>query len=435
MKTNRRIFCLLPFMVFLPLAPARAADQVSAPAVKPPQVDVYDDLPKSTDPLIDPLTGTPYIAVHNGDIVESVIFTIEFQRAHPQEHAVLLTREIERCYDGGVMPAVAFSWKGKVYIHSYGMGDALIPGVLPGQIDDHKSQLENVYIKLLRYNNKKYFEKLNIHFPMSEEQANKRGKADAFPHVLPNLLPGDTEDIQAKRVEARLKKLGLLNTTVYFNFSGWDRHNEPFICDRVIFDYGDFEYAWSKYGSSYHGLAGKTYRPSLIDSIIFSLDYQKANPSEKVFCFLHEASNCDPHPRGDIVSTTVFTKNGQLWFHHCAPGDLPSSLSLDDLKDSDKVIKADLAAYKPAIEKFNELEAHQRHQAPAFLNDYLKGYKAPDLSVTGVRAELQKRGVETKVIGDTDNPELLFVWGKQPYTYKPGIGCLAGNPGQITAAN
>jgi hypothetical protein len=232
-----------------------------------------------------------------------------------------------------------------------------------------------------------------------------------------------------------LKKLGLLNTTVYFNFSGWDRHNEPFICDRVIFDYGDFEYAWSKYGSSYHGLAAKTYLPSLIDSIIFSIDYQKANPSEKVFCFLHESSNHDSHPPGDIVSTTVFTRNGQLWFHHCAPGDLPSSLTLDDLKDSDKVIKADLAVYKPAIEKFNERETHLRHQAPAFLNDYLKGYKAPDPSVTGILAELQKRGVETKVIGDTDNPELLFVWGKQLYTYRPGIGCLAGKPGQITASN
>jgi hypothetical protein len=432
MKTH---LCVLPFAFCLALVPARAADQPPAPVDKP-AIDVSADLPKKTDPLIDPLTGTPYIAVHNPDIVESVIFVIEFQRAHPTEHAVLLTGDIKKPFLATKLdPAVAFSWQGKVYLHSYAIGDVLIPGILPEQIDANKSKLHDAFLNLLRYYYQKSYEKLNIPYPLSRVQAYKMGIMDTAPHVLPNELPGDTLDIQAKRVEARLIKLGLTGTKAYFNLSGEDKYGNLITFDRVVFNYRDLAYAWSRYGNAYWGLASKTYLPSLIDSIVFSIDYQKANPSEKVFCFLHETSDKEPEAPSDIVATTIYTKNGQLWFHHLAPGDLPSALTLDDLKDSDKVIDADLATYYPALKKFDEQESRLRHQSPAFLGDYLKGYKAPDLSVTGVLAELQKRGVEAKITGDANHPELLFVWGKRPYTYQPGIGCSPAKSSPLTAAN
>jgi len=433
------LLCFLPFGFCLTLSPVRAADAAPAPASSPvvelPKVEVNADLPKRTDPLIDPLTGTPYVAVHNGDIVESVIFTIEFQRAHPNEHAFLLTKEIEKYFQNGVESVVAFSWARKVYIHSQTLGDFLVPGVLPEQIDGNKRQLENVSKKALSDSLKKFCAKQGLSYPLSQRRAYEFGKADAFPHVLPSELPGDTEDIQAKRVEDRLKKLGLLNTRVYYHLTGVGGANEPITFDRVVFDYGDFEYAWAKHGDKYLGFAQKTYLPSLIDSIVFSIDYQKANPSEKVICFLHETANQEPPARGDMVATTIYTKSGRLWFHHLAPGALPSALTLKDLKDSDKVIYADLAAYYPALKKFDEQESHLRHQSPIFLGDYLKGYKAPDLSVTGVLAELQKRGVEAKITGDADNPALLFVWGKRPFTYQPGMGCYPAKSSQITATN
>ncbi len=113
-------------------------------------------------------------------------------------------------------------------------------------------------------------------------------------------------------------------------------------------------------------------------------------------------------PLATAVATTIYTKNGRLWFHHLVPGDPPSSLSLDDLKDSEKVIDADLAAYYPALKKFDAQDSRLRHQSPTFLDSYLKGYKAPDLSVIGVLAELKKHGVEAKITGED-----LFVWGKK----------------------
>jgi hypothetical protein len=425
-------------MVCIVLVPARAADEPTASTLVDNNAtasDAISELPKSTDPLIDPLTGTPYIAVHNPDIVESAIFITEFQRVHPLEHTLLLIGEIHDAVAGMVDPAVAYTWKGKVYFHSYEIGDVLIPDLGPEQVSaGYMSRLHQAYITLMRY----YFSKScaihHIPWPMSEEQAYKLGDADKFPHVLPNELPGDTEDIQAKRVEARLKKLGLTTAKALFNISRKDNYGKAYTVDVVTFGFGDFEYRWSKTGCSYIGFARKAYLPGMLDSIIFSVDYQKAHPSEKVFCFLHEASG-KGHLPGLMVSTTVFTKNGRLWFHHQTPGDLPSALSLDDLKDSDRVIEADLEVFAPAIKKFSKEEAGLRHQPPSGLKQYLHGYKAPDLSAAGVLTELQKRGVEAKIITGSDNPEVLFVWGNKPFTYKPEFGCFSGNPVSTAAAN
>ncbi len=336
MKTCLR---LIPFMVCVALVPARGADQAPAtvPAEKP-AIDSASDLPKKTDPLIDPLTGTPYIAVHNGDIVECATFMIEFQRAHPEEHTLLLIGEIHDAVAGMVEPAVAFTWKGKVYFHSYEIGDVLIPDLSPEKISDgYMSRLHKAYRKLVGCYFIKSREELHI-TDETEEQAYQIGSADKGPHVLPNELPGDTEDIQALRVVTRLKQLGLTSAKVYNNFILTDKYGKTYSSDIVEFDFGNFAYAWEKRGCKYIGLASKTYLPSMLDSIIFSIDYQKANPAEKVFCFLHEASG-EGHMPGLTVSTTVFTKNGQIWFHHLAPRDLQSSLTLDDLKDSDSVIR------------------------------------------------------------------------------------------------
>jgi hypothetical protein len=427
---------ILPFMVCLAQGPSRAADATPAPSSAEKEISpAASDLPKCTDPYIDPLTGTPYIAVHNSTIVESAIFITEFRRAHPDERAFLLLGEVENDLSnaGTIMPTVAFSWKGKVYIHSVTIGDVLIPKIRPEEIQGLASRLHKFYPLQVHYYFQQYFDKQHIPFPSKDEEI-RMGDADTFPHVYPNELPGDTEDTQALRVKHRLIKLGLANVKAYQNVPIKNLKGQSFNGDFVTFDFEGFTFLWDKLGVEYKGLAGKTYLPSMVDSIIFSIDYQKANPAEKVFCFLHEDSN-KGHMPGLTVSTTVFTKHGQLWFHHLAPGDLPSALSLDDLKDSDKVIAADLAVYAPAIKAFDEQEARLRHQPPSGLKRYLHGYKAPDVSVAGVLAELKKRGVEAKITGDADKPEVLFVWGKQPYTYKPGLGCFAGKPVPTTASN
>jgi hypothetical protein len=422
----------IPFLVCLALVPAHAADQVPAPAPADKEAgDAASDLPKRTDPLIDPLTGTPYLAVHNGDIVECATFMIEFQRAHPSEHTLLLMAEIPNAATGFVDPAVAFTWKGKVYFHSYEIGDVRLTDLSPEYVSEgYMSRLHKTYTELMRYYFQKDCERQHISYPLSPEQAYQLGNADLGPHVLPNELPDDTGDIQAKRVEARLKRLGLAFVTVHYNVPFAGEYGKLFSCDEVTFDFGGFTWEWTSHGCGYLGLAYKAYLPGLIDAVVFSIDYQKANPTEKVFCFLHEAGT-DHH----IASSTVYTKNGQLWFHHLAPGDLLSSLSLDDLSDSDRVIHADLALYKPGLKEFDKEDAKLRHQPPSALKSYLKGHTNPDLSVEGVLAELQKRGVEAKIINNTDNPELLFIWGKQPYTYRPGFGCFPGKPGQTTASN
>jgi hypothetical protein len=425
-------------MVCLGLVPARAADEDTASTLVDKNAtasDAVSELPQSTDPLIDPLTGTPYIAVHNPDIVESAIFMIEFKRAHPLEHTLFLIGEIHDAVANLIGPAVAYTWKGKVYFHSYEIGDVLIPDLGPEQVSEgYMSRLHTSYITLTWYYYSKSCKIHHIPWPMSDDQVYQLENADKLPHVLPNELPGDTEDIQAKRVEARLKKLGLTTAKAFFNISRKDNYGRAYTVDVVTFCFEDFKYRWSKTGCSCIGLAKKAYLPGMLDSIIFSIDYQKANPSEKVFCFLHEASG-KGHLPGLMVSTTVFTKNGRLWFHHQSPGDLPSALSLDDLKDSDRVIAADLEVFAPAIKKFNEQEDWLRHQPPTGLKQYLHGYKAPDLSVTGVLAELQKRGVEAKVITGSDSPEVIFIWGSKPFTYKPALGCFAANPIPTTASN
>jgi hypothetical protein len=421
---------------------ATASDSASAPPIGTgPRIDLLtgspyiashaaSELPKSTDPLIDPLTGTPYIAVHNPSIVESAIFMIEFKRAHPSERALFLTGEIRDAQANTFDPAVAFTWKGTVYFHDYCFGDVPIPGLSPEQVSEgYMSRLHKAYVKLLTYYFIKSCAQMHITYPMPAETAYYMGANDTFPHLLPNELPGDNGEIQAKRVETRLKKLGLTTAKAHFNVSGTDKYGKSVTVDTVTFNFGDFTYGWQPRGCAYLGLASKTYLPGMLDSIIFSIDYQKAHPTEKVFCFLHQAAD------GHIAATTVFTKNGQLWFHHLAPGDLSSALTLDDLKDSDRVIHADLMVYKPALKKFDEDDAQLRHQPPSGLKRYLNGYKAPDLSVDGILAELQKRGVEAKIYTGSDSPELIFVWGNKSFTYKPGLGCFAGQPQQTTASN
>jgi hypothetical protein len=432
MKTCLR---LIPFMVCLALVPAHAADQASTPSpVDKPAGTAASDLPKSTDPLIDPLTGTPYLAVHNGDIVECATFMIEFQLAHPSEHTLLLYGEIHDI-PTHVYPAVAFTWKGRVYFHSYEIGDVRVPDLTPEQVSDgYMSRLDKAYVKLMRYFFQKTYESQHRPFPPSDEQAYQLEQADAAPHVLPNERPGDTDDIQVKRIFFRLSKLALPGLKFALNVPFTYTDGKPFSCDVVTFDFGGFTWEWTSHGCGYLGLAAKDYRMSMLDSIIFSIDYQKANPSEKVYCFLHEASG-NHHTPGYTVSTTVFTRNGQLWFHHFAPGDLLSSLSLDDLKDSDKVIDADLAAYNQAIKKFQKEDAQLRHQPPSGLKKYLNGYKAPDNTATGVLADLQKRGVDAELFTCSDTPEVIFTWGNQPYTFIQGWGCFKGKIKQAPASN
>jgi hypothetical protein len=426
---------LIPFMVCLVLVPVRAADQATAPApVDKPAGIAASDLPKRTDPLIDPLTGTPYLAVHNGDIVECATFMIEFQHAHPEERTLLLYGEIHDI-PTHVYPAVAFTWKGRVYFHSYEIGDVLVPDLNPEQVSDgYMSRLDKVYVKLMRYSFQKNYESQHLPFPPSDEQAYQLEQADAAPHVLPNELPGDTDDIQAKRVWARLAYHTLDISKFALNVPFTYTDGKPFTCDVVTFDFGGLRWEWTSHGCGYVGLAAKDFRSSMLDSIIFSIDYQKANPSEKVYCFLHEASG-KTHRPGYTVSTTVFTKHGQLWFHHFPSGDLLSSLSFDDLKDSDKVIDADLAAFHSADKKFQQEDAQLRHQPPSGLKKYLNGYKAPDLSTAGILADLQKRGVDAELYTGSDIPEIIFMWGNQPYTYIQGHGCYPGKLKQAPASN
>ncbi|HXC01218.1 MAG TPA: hypothetical protein VNU49_01115 [Opitutaceae bacterium] len=423
---------LIPLMVCVALVPARAADPTpaTAPADKEAS-DAASDLPKHTDPLIDPLTGTPYLAVHNGDIVECAAFMIEFQRAHPSEHTLLLIADIHDPTSSVVDPAVAYTWKGKAYIHSYEIGDVRLTGLGPEHVSEgYMSRLHKTYIELMRYYFQKYYESQHISYPLSQEQAYKLGAADLGAHELPNELPGDTEDIQTKRVVLRLMQLGLRIVKVFHNIPHLDKYGKTYTGDEVNFNFEGFTFEWTRRGCGYLCLASKTYLPGLLDSLIFSIDYQKANPSEKVFCFLHEAGT-DHH----IASTTVFTKNGQLWFHHLPPRDLLSSLSLDDLRNSDRVNQADLAVYNPSLKEFYEEDDKLRRQPPSGLKRYLNGYKNPDISVEGVLAELQKRGVEARIINNTDSPALLFVWGKKPFIYRPLLGCFPGKAEQMTASN
>jgi hypothetical protein len=429
------LLCTLLFMLCLALALARAADEATAPTDNTTIVS-HDDLPKSTDPLIDPLTGKPYIAVHNGDIVESVIFLTEFKLAHPTEHAILLLPEITKT-EQRIASAVAFSWAGKVYIHSYRIGDVLVPDFPPAQIDAGKKQLLAAYGTLADSYYKRSFEKLKVQYPLSGISFIALTRTDTFPHVLPNELPGDTDHIQTKRVEARLRKLGMPGTKAYYNVTGPYNGMKTIVTDQVGFAYGDFDYSWTPVGTVYLELALKIYMPSLLDSMLFSIDYQKANPSDKVVSFPHLASyQHGGNGAGPMVCTTVYTKNGQLWFHHLATGDLPTSLSIDDLKDTEKVLRVDLELFTRAQKKIIDQETGLRNQPPSGLAKYLNGYQTPDLSVTGVLAELQKRGVEAKIIGNTDHPRLLFVWGKTSYTYTPTSGCyIFQQADQTTASN
>jgi hypothetical protein len=434
MKTNRLLTCLIPFVVCFAQAPALAADQTPAPANQTATADA-SELPPRTDPLIDPLTGTPYIAVHNGDIVESVIFIKEFRRAHHEEHAVLLIGDIDKAPCGTIDPAVAFTWKSKVYFHGYAIGDVLVPDLTPEQVSDgYTSRLHKTYMTLLHYYLQQSFEKIHVTFPLSAEKAYSIGATDSGPHQLPNELPGDTDDIQAQRVRERLINLTFPNTKAYRNVSQTDKFGKSYTADNVAFDFENFAYDWNRRGCSYLGLAGKVYLPSLLDNILFSIDYQKENPTEKVSCFLHAASG-GRHMPGLTVSTTVYTKNGQLWFHHSDTGDLPCPLSFDDLKDASAVIKADLAAYLPAAKKFGAEDVRLRRQPPSALKAYRDGFKAPDLSVSGVLNELQNRGIDAKIVVTTDTPRLVFVWENKSYTYIPILGCYANEPAPSTASN
>ena len=68
-----------------------------------------------------PVTGTPYLVLQQGDLFESIYFVVTFSRAHPQESAAIIPAL------DGLNAAAAFTQKGTLWLMSPFLGRFAVP--------------------------------------------------------------------------------------------------------------------------------------------------------------------------------------------------------------------------------------------------------------------------------------------------------------------
>lgn len=338
---------------------------------------------------INPLTSTPYVAVHNGDIVDCIVFIGDYKKAQPAERAVLLLPEINKAQQP-IIPAVAFTLKGKVLVHSYRTGDHVLTNAAVADLDKPAARvaLYSAFEKFLRAYNR-----ANV----VGASANVAFLSDAnLKTATPSARAGDTDVVQLRRAHARLRQLGVRCALVK------DTTGLP---GRLVIEYDGLQYYWSnRLFSGYNGLAEKPALNGFVAGTLFAADYRKSHPNEKVAIFLRNVRG-----RSEAVTaTTLFTKSGVVFVHDPRAGDLLLQLKPADLSNRNVALAAADAASKAAADE----RRRQRTVPPSAQI----ASAAADFSVPKILGEFQQRKIDARVMGST-SPAVIFKWAGTLYAY------------------
>jgi hypothetical protein len=337
----------------------------------------------------DPLTGQPFVCLRRGDIVEVVAFVIEYRRAHPTEQAALVLPPITHTRQA-ILPVAAFTREDGLYLHTPILGDVRMPGRPPSDIA-RGAELFSDYIAML--------------------------PARALPpRIWPDRIAGDTEERQLQRALSRLRLLGVVSIV--------PRFKNPSDA-RLILEFDGMQFGWSpRYAVSYYnGLADPPTQNSVIEGILFTLQYRRDHPNERAFAYIHPAA--DRINPGRLAATNIYTRDGKTYSHHRLTGDLESPLKPSEITDAahvievtDKIYEARRAAQR--IERRALPPTGGAPPAPAVpsLEDVREA-----LVASGVQAHIDRPASASGAAGDQDQT-LTFEWQDRLYTYATGTGCF-----------
>lgn len=348
---------------------------------------------------VTPHTGASFLALPNGDLIESLVFLHDYRKKFPSERASLLLPKITRVPET-IVPAVAYTRAGKVYVHSYRIGEIAAPAEFTPVNFDQPAYLSKLYDGFAGRCRGFYSSRLQRDLKDSSQFAAALREAPVVT-VQPDRLANDTEQKQLDRAFNRLREIGV-SASMVKESTGKGPH--------LIIEWRGLQFYWSpKAMSGYNGLGAKPAIDPVLEGILFAMDFNVSQRGEKALCYPHSYAKSP----GRLGATTLFTRGGKVYVHDQQAGDLEcAAIKPENLSNREEVIRVANEVRRAAIAS---LKKDRLVLPPATLAP------EPDRSVAAMAAELQRRGVATRIVGTPQS--LQFEWLGARYNYMEGFGC------------
>jgi hypothetical protein len=266
------------------------------------------------DPPIEPLTGRPLLCVKHSDLVESLIFVHDYQKAHPEEKAALLyaPEDIDTYYFSGGLAATVFTVKGHVYIRGYfsAIFEAKNPKrpYTPADLDNPQA-LADLYSNYRDFLGTSIFLKyFGKDHPFDETPDTMAEVYNTLPSVFPQSLPGDSAEMQENRILQRATEAGI--ACEINPHSSMGRVVMLYSQSQRFYYTGNYQQTGEATGSSY-GPWDPNIREGLIDAILFAHDFKPAQPGDKVVVLPYR----EPGLWDIINAVAVYMRSGNVYAH------------------------------------------------------------------------------------------------------------------------
>ncbi|HXA13494.1 MAG TPA: hypothetical protein VNW23_00075 [Opitutaceae bacterium] len=335
------------------------------------------------DPPIEPLTGRPLLCVKHSDLVESLIFVHDYQKAHPEEKAALLYAppDIDTYYLSEGLPAAIYSVNGHVYIrgyfsaafeaknqkHPYTPADLDNPQTLADLNSDYRNFLMDSILK-------KYF---LIDHPFDSAPIGTSGAYSRIPSVFPQSLPGDNAEIQENRILQRATDAGI--TCEINPHSSMGRIVMLYDHSQRFFYAGNYEQTGEAGGFNY-GPWDPNIRERLIDAILFAHNFKPGQPGDKVIVLPYR----EPGLLDIIKAISVYVRGGNVYAHSPIIGEVAiPSASPSKLDDPQEYHALGLTATKVVHSAEQAQNTNDKHDLMKRLDQelqvWVKANDNPDL--------------------------------------------------------
>ncbi len=331
----------------------------------------------------------PFLHLRRGSLIESVAFSIAYQRAAPGEDCILLVN----VGPNGPEAVAVYTRGAELWVRAPAMGQFLLPGLVAGDIN-HRARVRPAVAAVLANHPRPG------HPESFAPDAAQLDQAAAAVDFFPSALSDVDVSIAAADGTRRRQRLRLL-------VLDWNQRH--FLWHPAL---GTFEVPVPQDPVTLApALCAR--RAELPASVLFVREYLRQHPAEKAQVLLDE--NLTEHPlkwfaRGAAVA--AYTAHGRVWLH--APG---ADIALATAAPADFAEPAALA--RQGIQRYH-----------ALLRDPGPTVAASPTGLVGDTDELQRRRVHFRLqVANArpgrarGGPELLIIsCGALQYVYAPGHG-------------
>jgi hypothetical protein len=268
------------------------------------------------DPPIEPLTGRPLLCVKHSDLVEALIFVHDYQKAHPEEKAVLLYAPytIDANPSTSDWAAAAYTVKGVVYIRSCFATDFPADGrthpCAPADLDKPQA-LATLFQQYKEFIILSVFDKIYQKSHPGEAPPENSASAyyDTLPSVFPQSLPWDTAEMQENRVFQRAVEAGIPCDINPGKIWGRRVHLHWRL---QRFSYTSSSKDTGKPESYFNGVSNPNEMNRLIDAILFAQNFKPEHPGDTVVVLPYR----QPGLWEIVQAVAVYAREGKVWVHN-----------------------------------------------------------------------------------------------------------------------